>query len=262
MYSNDELFSLLEEKVKQYNHPGFIETDPIQIPRQFSNKENIEIAGFISATIAWGQRPTIIKNANRLMQGMDNNPAGFLMNSTETDWSHLSGFKHRTFNSSDLFFFLKSLQHIYKNHGGLEQVFTTGFQTDETVFSALAYFRTVFFEINSPPRTQKHVSDVTRNSSAKRLNMFLRWMVRNDNAGVDFGLWKSIPSSALMLPLDVHTGNVSRGLGLLQRTQSDWKAVVEITDQLRKFDPADPVKYDFALFGMGVFEKAASNFAK
>jgi len=182
MYSNDELFSLLEEKVKQYNHPGFIETDPIQIPRQFSNKENIEIAGFLSATIAWGQRPTIIKNANRLMQGMDNNPAGFLKNSTETDWSHLSGFKHRTFNSSDLFFNIFFIQHIYKNHGGLEQVFTTGFQTDETIFSALAYFRTVFFEINSPPRTQKHVSDVTRNSSAKRLNMFLRWMVRNDNA--------------------------------------------------------------------------------
>lgn len=262
MCSHDELYILLEEKAKQYNHPGFIETDPIQIPRQFSKKENIEIAGFLAATIAWGQRTTIIKNANRLIQGMDNNPFDFLINSTETDWVHLSDFKHRTFNSSDLFFFLKSLRHIYRNHGGLEQVFTRGYKTDETIFSALAYFRTVFFEISSPPRTYKHVSDVTRNSSAKRLNMFLRWMVRNDNAGVDFGLWNSIPSSALMLPLDVHTGNVSRGLGLLQRTQNDWKAVLEISHKLREFDPIDPVKYDFALFGMGVFEKAGSNLSK
>ena len=255
MYSNDELYILLEEKVKQYNQPAFIESDPIQIPRQFSKKENIEIAGFLAATIAWGQRPTIIKNANRLMQAMDNDPFNFLMNSKEADWSHLSGFKHRTFNAYDLFFFLKSLQHIYKNHGGLEQVFTSGFEINDTIYSALTHFRSVFFEIDFPHRTQKHVSDVAKNSSAKRLNMFLRWMVRNDNAGVDFGLWKLIPKSALMLPLDVHTGNVSRGLGLLQRTQSDWKAVVEITEKLKEFDPNDPVKYDFALFGMGVFEK-------
>lgn len=254
MYSTDELYKLLEEKVKKYNQPDFIVSDPIQIPRQFSKKENIEIAGFLAATIAWGQRPTIIKNANRLIKGMDNNPYDFLMNSTETDWIQLSDFKHRTFNSSDLFFFLKSLQHIYINHGGLEQVFNSGFQTDKTVFSALAYFRTVFFEIDFPQRTKKHVSDVAKNSSAKRLNMFLRWMVRNDHAGVDFGIWKAIPASALMLPLDVHTGNISRALGLLQRTQNDWKAVVEVTRKLAEFDPTDPIKYDFALFGMGAFE--------
>ena len=254
MYTHSELYNFLEEKVKQYNHPRFIETDPIQVPRQFSKKENIEIAGFLSATIAWGQRTTIIKNAQRLVQGMDNDPYGFLINTTEDDWMHLSGFKHRTFNSSDLFFFLKSLQNIYKYHGGLENVFTSGFQIDETIYSALAYFRNVFFEIESPHRTQKHVSDVTRNSSAKRLNMFLRWMVRNDDSGVDFGLWQSIPASALMLPLDVHTGNISRGLGLLQRTQNDWKAVMEVAKKLVEFDPTDPVKYDFALFGIGAFE--------
>ena len=188
------------------------------------------------------------------MQGMDNNPYQFLLDTTEADWLHLADFKHRTFNSADLFFFLKSLQNIYKNHGGLEQVFTEGYQSDQTVFSALTHFRRIFFEIDSPHRTQKHISDVSKNSSAKRLNMFLRWMVRNDNAGVDFGLWKNVPSSALMLPLDVHTGNISRQLGLLQRTQNDWKAVVEVTSRLAEFDPTDPVKYDFALFGMGVFD--------
>ncbi len=254
MYTHEELHQLLEEKVKQYNQPGFILSDPVQVPHQFLKKENIEISGFLAATIAWGQRPVIIRNAQWLMQGMDNNPYQFLLDTTEADWLHLAGFKHRTFNSADLFFFLKSLQNIYKNHGGLEQVFTDGYQSDQTVFSALTHFRRIFFEVDSPQRTQKHISDVSKNSSAKRLNMFLRWMVRNDHAGVDFGLWKNIPPSALMLPLDVHTGNISRHLGLLQRTQNDWKAVVEVTSRLAEFDPTDPVKYDFALFGMGVFE--------
>ena len=258
MYTHEELHQLLEEKVKQYNQPGFIMSDPVQVPRQFLKKENIEIAGFLAATIAWGQRPVIIRNAQWLMQGMDNNPYEFLLNTTDADWLHLAGFKHRTFNSADLFFFLKSLQNIYKNHGGLEQVFTKGYQSNRTVFSALTHFRRIFFEVDSPQRTQKHISDVSKNSSAKRLNMFLRWMVRNDHAGVDFGLWKNIPSSALMLPLDVHTGNVSHRLGLLQRTQNDWKAVVEVTSRLTEFDPTDPVKYDFALFGMGVFESETS----
>jgi len=258
MYTHNELYTLLEEKVKQYNCPEFIKSDPILIPKQFSQKENIEISGFLTATIAWGQRPTILKNAKKLMQAMDNNPFHFLKDTTENDWSHLSGFKHRTFNSADLFFFMKSLQHIYRNHGGLEQVFTEGFRNGQTVFSALAHFRDVFFETGSLPRTRKHVPDVLKNASAKRLNMYLRWMVRNDNAGVDFGLWKGIPVSALMLPLDVHTGNISRGLGLLQRTQNDWKAVAEVTDKLKEFDPDDPVKYDFALFGMGIFEKTGT----
>jgi len=254
MYTHDELYILLEEKVKKYNQPGFIEYDPVQIPKQFSKKENIEIAGFLAASIAWGQRATIIKNARFLVQAMDNDPYEFLMYTGESGWSHMSGFRHRTFNAVDLFFFLRSIQNIYKNYGGLEQVFTTGFQQENSVFSALRYFREVFFGIDFPERTLKHVSDVTKNSSAKRLNMFLRWMVRSDHAGVDFGLWKNIPASALMLPLDVHTGNVSRALGLLQRKQNDWKAVVEVTRRLTEFDPADPVKYDFALFGMGAFE--------
>ncbi|MDX9883829.1 MAG: TIGR02757 family protein [Prolixibacteraceae bacterium] len=254
MYTHEELYQLLEEKVKQYNRPEFIESDPVQVPRRFSKKENIEIAGFLAATIAWGQRPTIIKNALGLMSAMDHDPFLFITTTTETDWLHLAGFKHRTFNSTDLLFFLKSLQNMYKNHGGLEQVFTEGYQSDQTVFSALTHFRRIFFEVDSPQRTQKHISDVSKSSSAKRLNMFLRWMVRHDHAGVDFGMWKDIPPSALMLPLDVHTGNISRGLGLLQRRQNDWKAVVEVTSRLAEFDPTDPVKYDFALFGMGVFE--------
>lgn len=253
-YNREQLFNLLEEKADLYNRPSFIETDPIQIPRRFSKKENIEIAGFLAATLAWGQRKTIINNSVRLMEGMDNDPFSFLMNTDECEWMHLEGFKHRTFNSEDLIFFLKSLQNIYRNHGGLEQVFSEGFCIDSTVFSALRHFRSIFFEQRHFVRTQKHVSDVTKNSSAKRLNMFLRWMVRNDDRGVDFGIWNRIPPSALMLPLDVHTGNVSRGLGLLNRKQNDWKSVIEVSEKLREFDPNDPVKYDFALFGMGAFE--------
>lgn len=254
--SDSELFDLLEEKAAKYNHSFFIESDPIQVPHRFSQKENIEIAGFLAATLAWGQRKTIIRNANRLLEEMDNSPYAFLMNTSESEWTHLSDFKHRTFNAGDLFFFLKSLQNIYRNHGGLEQVFTMGYKLDNSVFSALQYFREVFFELNHQIRTRKHISDVNKKSSAKRLNMFLRWMVRSDNNGVDFGLWKGIPSSALMLPLDVHTGTVSRELRLLLRKQNDWFAVEEVTANLRKFDPIDPVKYDFALFGMGVFDNS------
>lgn len=250
----EELYQLLEEKAKKYNQPEFIESDPIQIPRQFSKKENIEIAAFLAATIAWGQRSVIIKNAAKLMQLMDHDPYMFLMNTDEKDWGYFLDFKHRTFNGIDTIFFLKSIKNIYLNHSGLEQVFTDGFKIEDRIFSALKYFREVFFETDHPFRTEKHLSNVAKNSSAKRLNMFLRWMVRQDNAGVDFGLWKNIPSSALMLPLDVHTGNIGRQLGLLKRKQNDWKAVQEITDQLCKFDPVDPVKYDFALFGMGIFE--------
>jgi len=254
MYTKSELFELLEEKAKLYNQPAFIETDPIQIPKFFSKKENIEIAGFLTASIAWGQRPVIISNAKKLIHLMDNDPYEFLLHTDERDWQHLESFKHRTFNNVDLLFFLKSLKNIYLNHGGLESVFNHGFQSNHSIFAALINFRRVFFEIDFPSRTEKHISNVTKNSSAKRLNMFLRWMVRKDQTGVDFGLWKDIPASALMLPLDVHTGNISRGLGLLTRHQNDWKAVEEITAVLRGFDPLDPIKYDFALFGMGAFE--------
>lgn len=250
----ENIQSFLDQKVNSFNHTSFIETDPIQVPALFTTKENIEIAGFLAATLAWGQRPTIIRNAMRLITLMNNNPIEFLMNTPEDEWDGFADFKHRTFNSTDCLFFLKSLRNIYLNHGGLEQVFTLGFQKDQTIFTALVHFRKVFFELEHEHRTEKHVSDVLKGAAAKRLNMYLRWLVRTDKAGVDFGLWKKIPASALMLPLDVHTGNVARKLGLLTRTQNDWRAVEEITAKLREFDPTDPIKYDFALFGLGVFE--------
>jgi len=253
--SPENIQSFLDEKILLFNRAEFIETDPIQIPTLFDTKENIEIAGFLAATIAWGQRPTIIRNAHKLIALMQNNPHEYLMNTDHQDWDIFLNFKHRTFNGFDCIYFLKSLKNIYQNHGGLEQVFTEGYKLEQTVFGALSHFRKVFFELDHERRTKKHVSDVERGAAAKRLNMYLRWMVRSDNSGVDFGLWKQIPASALMLPLDVHTGNVARKLGLLTRTQNDWRAVDEITVKLREFDPTDPVKYDFALFGLGVFEK-------
>ena len=249
-----EIHSFLDQKFLSFNHPVFIETDPIQVPALFTIKENIEIAGFLAATLAWGQRPTIIRNALKLVKLMNNNPIEFLLNTTEEEWDTFTDFKHRTFNGVDCLFFLKSLRNIYQNHGGLETVFTRGFQKDGTIYSALVYFRKIFFELEHEHRTEKHVSDVEKGAAAKRLNMFLRWMVRSDRSGVDFGLWKHIPASALMLPLDVHTGNVARKLALLARRQNDWKAVEEITQKLREFDDRDPIKYDFALFGLGVFE--------
>jgi len=252
--TSEKIQSFLDQKYLSFNHPVFIETDPIQVPAQFTTKENIELAGFLAATISWGQRPTIIRNALNLVCLMNNNPLEFLLNTSEDEWNGFADFKHRTFNGTDCRYFMKALRNIYQNHGGLEPVFTKGFQADGTIYSALIYFRKVFFELEHEHRTEKHVSDVEKGAAAKRLNMYLRWMVRSDNAGVDFGLWKQIPSSALMLPLDVHTGNVARKLGLLTRTQNDWRAVEEITARLREFDPEDPVKYDFALFGLGVFE--------
>ena len=253
--TSENIRLFLDQKVIEFNHSAFIETDPIQAPALFTTKENIEIAGFLAATLAWGQRPTIIRNALKLVGLMNNNPIEYLLHTPEDEWDVFLNFKHRTFNGSDCVYFLKALKNIYLNHGGLEQVFTHGFQADKSIFSSLVYFRKVFFELDHQRRTEKHVSDVEKGASAKRLNMYLRWMVRSDQAGVDFGLWKQIPASALMLPLDVHTGNVTRKLGLLTRTQNDWKAVVEITAKLREFDPKDPIKYDFALFGLGVFEK-------
>ncbi len=253
--SSENIKSFLDEKIQLFNRAEFIETDPIQVPALFTTRENIEIAGFLAATIAWGQRPTIIRNALKLITLMQNNPFEFLLNSSEDDWEVFQNFKHRTFNGTDCIYFMKSLKNIYQNHGGLEQVFTNGFSNGKSVFSALVHFRKVFFELEHERRTEKHVSDVEKGAAAKRLNMYLRWMVRNDQANVDFGIWKQIPTSALMLPLDVHTGNVARKLGLLTRTQNDWRAVEEITAKLREFDPEDPIKYDFALFGLGVFEK-------
>lgn len=250
----DELKDFLDEKVALYNNPNFIESDPIQIPHLFSLKEDIEIAGFLAATIAWGNRKIIISNAQKLMKGMGNSPYDFVMSHTENDLDKLENFVHRTFNSTDLLTFIKGLQHIYTNHNGLEAVFAKNKEAF-TMQKSISEFKKIFFEINHQPRTQKHISDPLNNSAAKRINMFLRWMVRNDNKGVDFGIWKSIPTAALSCPLDVHSGNVARKLALLTRNQNDAKALLELDTNLRKLDAIDPVKYDFALFGLGVFEK-------
>jgi len=252
--SPSELKSFLDEKVLLYNNPKFIESDPIQIPYEFSLKEDIEISGFLTATIAWGNRKMIINNAKKLMDFMGNSPYDFVMEHEEHHLENLSTFVHRTFNSEDSITFVKALQHIYKNHQGLETVFTKN-QDAFSMQNSISEFKKIFFEIDHLQRTTKHVSDPNNGSAAKRINMFLRWMVRQDKAGVDFGIWKNIPSSKLSCPLDVHSGNVARKLGLLTRKQNDGKALNELDISLRKLDASDPVKYDFALFGLGVFEK-------
>tara|TARA_R110000851_G_scaffold77514_3_gene170600 strand:- start:98773 stop:99537 length:765 start_codon:yes stop_codon:yes gene_type:complete len=249
-----ELKSFLDEKVNLYNNPKFIETDPIQIPHLFTLKEDIEITGFLVATIAWGNRKSIINNGNRLVEMMGSSPYDFVMNFSEEQSESLSNFVHRTFNNEDLAYFLKSLQSIYKNHGGLETLFSKHAKKD-SMQPAIHHFKKTFFELPHPSRTQKHISDPLKNSAAKRINMFLRWMVRNDATGVDFGIWKSIDSSQLSCPLDVHSGNVARKLKLLKRKQNDAKALLELDNSLRKLDSQDPVKYDFALFGLSVFER-------
>ena len=250
-----ELKEFLEEKTRQYNQVSFIETDPVSIPHSFISEQDIEISALLTATISWGQRKTIIRNARRLMDLMGNRPHYFIMNATADDLKALRSFRHRTFNEEDLMYFIRSLQNIYHNHGGLKKVFTSLYREGGSVFNAICGFRQMFLSLAGPARTAKHVSNPLTGSPAKRINMFLRWMVRRDSNGVDFGIWRDIDQGALQIPLDVHTGNVSRKLSLLNRKQNDWIAVEELTGVLRSFDPADPVKYDFALFGLGVFEK-------
>ncbi len=251
--NTEELKSFLDEKSRQYNHPRFVESDPIQVPHQFSKKEDIEVIGFLTATIAWGNRKSIITNANKLVKIMGNNPYDFVMTHRGADLEALAGFVHRTFNSEDLAYFIKSLQRIYQRHGGLEAVFAR-YATESSLQPSISAFKKVFFELPHSKRTTKHVSDPEKGSAAKRINMFLRWMVRNDNAGVDFGIWPSITPAQLSCPLDVHTGNVARRLGLLTRRQNDAKALRELDRNLRRFDATDPVRYDYALFGLGAFE--------
>lgn len=249
-----DIKEFLEEKVFQYNTSAFIESDPISIPHRYDLKEDIEIAGFLAATIAWGNRTMIIKNASRLVGLMGNSPYDFIMNHTDHDLDRFNGFVHRTFNDIDLVYFMKALRNIYNNHGGLEQVFAQSVSPFSTQ-PAIHAFKKVFFSIEHPARTQKHVSDPDKGSAAKKINMYLRWMTRVDNCGVDFGIWKSIDPSQLSCPLDVHSGNVARKLGLLKRNLNDAKAVTELDHNLRQMDATDPVKYDFALFGLGVFER-------
>lgn len=246
--THSELKDFLEAKYRQYNNADFIPPDPISIPHLFTKKEDIEIAGFLTAVISWGQRPVILRNAKQLLEMMEMAPFDFIQNFSEDDLQPFRKFKHRTFNGVDCIFFLQSLQNIYTNHGGLESIFQ-----EKTIVSGLIDLKRVFFEPDHKIRTEKHLPDITKNASAKRMNMFLRWMVRKDNSGIDFGLW-NIPESQLFCPLDLHSGNVARKLGLLNRKANDWKAVLELTENLRRFDPDDPVKYDFALFGLGVYE--------
>lgn len=247
----EKLIDLLNEKAFFYESPEFIENDPIQIPHRFSNKKDIEIAAFFAATIAWGQRKSIISSANRLMEIMDDAPADFIGNFEEIDLKKFQNFVHRTFNSDDAISFVCALRKLYETFDSLEDAFLNGSNMAER----LSNFKMQFFQSEHLPRSRKHVSDPLKGSAAKRLNMFLRWMVRSNAKGVDFGIWQKIKTKDLMIPLDVHTATVARRYGLLLRKQDDWKALEELMSTLRNLCPEDPVKYDFALFGIGAFEK-------
>lgn len=246
---------LLDEKADFYNKSWFIEQDPVSIPHLFTRKEDCEISGFLTATLSWGQRAMILKKSRWLMERMDMQPYAFVTSAGDRELQQLSLFVYRTFNGIDCQYFVSALREIYLHHGGLETVFTNAFVKEKSVFQALLAFRTLFLSFSPMDRTGKHVANVMKGSSAKRLNMFLRWMVRTDGI-VDLGLWRQMNAAQLMIPLDVHVGRVARQLGLLNRSQDDWKAVEELTLRLRSFRPEDPSYYDYALFGMGVFEKS------
>jgi len=247
------LKEFLDKKVGEYNRPEFIKDDPISIPHLFTKKQDIEIAGFFAAIFSWGNRTTIINKSKELIKRMDNSPYEFIENHTVKDLKTLKGFKHRTFNEDDLFYFVESLHHHYSKHNSLEQAFfpTKNSNTEQ----GLIQFRNYFFSHEHLKRTEKHISSPLQKSTCKRLAMFLRWMVRKDNNGVDFGLWENISSSQLICPIDVHVARVAKKLGLLKRKQVDWLAAIELTESLRQLDKGDPVKYDFALFNLGVIEK-------
>ena len=253
------LKSFLDRKVSQFNNPSFIKEDPVCIPHLFSQKQDIEIAGFFAATFAWGIRKTIINKCRLLLQLMDNAPYDFCLNHTDADLKRLEGFCHRTFNDTDLLYFISFFKFHYSKNNSLESAFfnhKTIKQFENVIEVSLNYFYQYFFSLHDvPQRTKKHVASPQRNSSCKRLNMYLRWMIRNDHKGVDFGIWKKIQPSQLICPVDVHVARVARHFNLLKRKQTDWQAAVELTETLRKLDKDDPVKYDFALFGLGVLEK-------
>jgi len=249
---NKELKDLLEHKFNLYNSTNFIIDDPILIPHSFNQKEDIEIISFLISIISWGNRKSIIKSGNKLREILGSSPIDFIMRFKEKDLKKID-FVHRTFNKYDLIYFLKSLKNIYMNHNGLENVFSKNLN-DEFMYNNISNFRNIFFSLDHEKRTEKHISNPKKNSACKRINMFLRWMVRNDGV-VDFGIWKKIKPSMLSCPLDVHTANTGRKLNLISRKQNDLKTVLELDQKLRSFDKNDPVKYDYALFGMGVYEK-------
>ena len=247
-----ELRQFLEEKHDQYNRPSFIQADPISIPHRFTSLHDREISGFLVAAIAWGRRDLILRSANILLEAMDNSPYEFIMSADSNDLMRISRFVHRTFNGTDCTYFMTGLKHIYLEYGSMEDVILEGMTGPGNLKEGISFLRSKFFHGCHEQRTEKHFADITGGAAGKRLNMFMRWMVRNDNRGVDFGMWKRIDPSKLYIPLDIHTGNSARKLGLLTRKMNDWKAVEELTANLREFDKTDPVKYDFALFGIGV----------
>jgi uncharacterized protein (TIGR02757 family) len=253
--SSSEIKAFLEEKYLQYNNPSFIECDPISIPHSFTDSRDREISGFLIAAIAWGRRDLILRSGRLMLELMENSPYEFILSANENELSRFTRFVHRTFNGTDCIYFIKGLRHIYSSFGSMEDVILQGMNDSGSVKEGLSYLRSLFFSLPHATRNEKHFADVTGGAAGKRLNMFLRWMVRKDNFGVDFGIWKKIDPAMLYIPLDLHSGNTARRLGLLTRKMNDWKAVEELTKILREFDPADPVKYDFALFGLGVNEK-------
>lgn len=251
------LKEFLDKKVDQYNQPSFILTDPVSVPHMFSKQQDIEIAGFFAAIFAWGNRTTIINKAKELMQLMDNAPHDFCINHTGNDLKKLLHFKHRTFNATDLLYFISFFKMHYKKNSTLELAFVERANKDDNnVEHALNGFYQYFFSLDDvPKRSMKHIASPAKKAGCKRINMFLRWMVRNDNRGVDFGIWKNISPSQLIIPLDLHVARVAKHFKLLQRDKADWQAATELTNELRQMDPEDPVKYDYALFALGVLEK-------
>lgn len=245
----------LDEKVSTFNRPEFISDDPVSIPHMFSKKQDVEIAGFFAAVLAWGQRPTIIRKCRELMAWMDDDPYNFILHHKDRDLKRFEEFRHRTFNGTDALYFIEALRSLYSRHRSLEDAFVIP-QTEKTVEQGLIRFHHLFFGLeNHPHRTRKHLPTPERKSTCKRINMYLRWMVRRDTCGVDFGIWERIAPSQLLCPCDLHVDRVARRLRLIKRKQTDWLTVLELTENLRKLDPVDPVKYDFALFGIGVGEK-------
>lgn len=256
MEASAKLQDFFNKKVKEYNQPSFIAADPICIPHLFTKKQDIEIAGFFAAIFAWGNRTTIINKSKELMELMQMQPHQFCLHASTAELKRLEGFKHRTFNATDLLYCIEFFKQHYGQYESLENAFMPLNQPPSSVKESLSYFHHYFFSLEDAPlRTKKHISTPEKGSSCKRLNMFLRWMVRKDKAGVDFGIWKNIQPSQLICPIDVHVARVAKRFNLLDRKQTDWLAAEELTNYLKKLDSKDPAKYDFALFGLGVIEK-------
>ena len=250
--SREELRDLLESLHDRYNNTAFIEPDPISVPHSFEGRVDREIAGFMASTIAWGNRKAIVSSAHRMMRYMDNAPEDFVRNASEADLDHLRSYVHRTFNGEDFRDFVLCLRHIIQGWGSVGGYFEERFKVHGDLRRVFSDFRREFFSVEHNPHCEKHLSSIDRGAACKRLCMYLRWMVRRDDRGVDFGLWTGIPMSALYLPLDIHTGRIGRSMGLLSRKQDDWKAVEEITATLRDMCPEDPSRYDYSLFGLGI----------